>query len=240
MEINSRIYKLLRTEQQSTVTELLRLLGITNPEARIKQLLDVADFEVLEYEHGEVKKIKKKTTGEIFEKGGKFYHLEYKKWYEGIYFDASLFGTYSGNSYYKNYVRAQDGGLYKLEEISISETPVEPIIEKTKENSIKIHDIMKELTIRNVLSTSICYDNESNSLYLDLDTQAKSQLYLYEDGTIRGRYHYENTIDLNSTMDNIIVELCKEFSRALSGKQYGNPSWFVLCKENNVKIETYI
>ncbi len=235
MSKESQIYYFLRQENQSIVSELLRLVGIKNPKQKIKEILDKQDFEVLEYEkNGEVKKIRKKTTGEIFEKGGKFYCLKYKKWHEVSYFDESLFGTYYGNSFYINYVRGEDGGLYKLEEMSTSETVAEEI-----KNKVEIQEIMKELALQG-LSTSICYDSKLKSLYIDLDTGAKSHLYLYEDGTIRGRYNYENTINLNSDMDEIVLFLCREFSQALHGRGFGNSQWFELCKNNNVKIETYM
>ncbi len=77
-------------------------------------------------------------------------------------------------------------------------------------------------------------------LCMDLDTQAKGHLYLYEDGTILGRYNYANKIDFSNEISDIIYSLCVEFSKALHGRSYGNSEWFDLCKELEVKYETYM
>jgi len=98
---------------------------------------------------------------------------------------------------------------------------------------INLVDLLKELIINGVFTT-IQYDIPKNQLFLDLDTRAKSDLYLYEDGILRGRYNYENQIDLTQEMDTLIDELCREFIRAQCGRDYGQEGWFNLCKERQI------
>lgn len=102
---------------------------------------------------------------------------------------------------------------------------------------MELTDILKELELREV-PTSISYSTDFGMLYINLDTRAKSWLYLYEDGTIRGRYDYENKIDFSNDISSIILLLCVEFSNSLHGKSYGNSDWFDLCNELEVKYKT--
>lgn len=118
MKNRNRIYNLLINEQ-SSILELLNIMGVKRPKEKIKNILDEQMYEIIECTETEILKIKKKSTGEIFEKGCKFYHTKYKKWINGLYFDGSLFGVYYGESFYKNYVHANTG-LYHLDEISLT------------------------------------------------------------------------------------------------------------------------
>jgi len=81
--------------------------------------------------------------------------------------------------------------------------------------------------------THISYDFDIRECYLDLQTEAKSHLYLYESGILKGRYKYETTVDFHS--DNIVEFLCREFSKALCHKDYGNGRWFALCEKLDIK-----
>lgn len=96
-------------------------------------------------------------------------------------------------------------------------------------------DLLKELTTNGVFTT-IQYDIEKNQLYLDLDTRAKSDLHLYEDGILRGRYNYEQQIDLTQDTDLLITQLCLEFKQAMCGRPYGQEGWFKLCEQKQIKI----
>lgn len=118
MKHRNRIYNLILNNQESLL-ELLISMDVKNPFEKIKAILDEELFEIVECDADTIIKIRKKSTGEVFEKGGKFYHTKYGKWIENISFDESLFGTYYWDSYYKNYVRA-GGGLYHLNEMSLS------------------------------------------------------------------------------------------------------------------------
>ncbi len=104
---------------------------------------------------------------------------------------------------------------------------------------MELTDIMRELALRGV-STSMAFNKEFNILCIDLDTQAKSHLYLYEDGTILGRYNYANRLDFSNKISDTIYSLCGEFSKALHGRSYGNSEWFNLCKKLEVKCEIYM
>jgi hypothetical protein len=120
MKHRIKIYHLLLNHQLEFL-QVLRLLGVSDPKIRVKNLLDEQLFEVISVSEDGVQEIKNKRTGEHFKKGCRFYHNKYNSWHEGMYFDeADLFGTYYGDCYYKNYVRSVDGGLYHLDEISLT------------------------------------------------------------------------------------------------------------------------
>jgi hypothetical protein len=93
-----------------------------------------------------------------------------------------------------------------------------------------LYDIVKVLASKG-LSTSILYDAERDQFYIDLEARAKSEMYLYEDGILRGRYKYESQQDLNDDIDLLIRSLCFEFKYAKHGRDYGNGDWSHLCKE---------
>jgi len=99
---------------------------------------------------------------------------------------------------------------------------------------MEIKELMRELTLWGLPVTAF-YDGERNELAIDLDTQAKSHLYLYEDGTVRGRYNYENKIDFES---DFMRQLAFEFLRALCGRDYGNERWFEILKKYDIKWNT--
>ena len=48
-----------------------------------------------------------------------------------------------------------------------------------------IKEITKQLTIKKV-DVSIHFNLKKDKFFIDLDTRAKSHLYLYEDGTLEG------------------------------------------------------
>ncbi len=119
MKYRTNIYNLL-INNQASILELLNFMGVQNPLDKIKNILDQQLFEILECSENEIIKIRKKSTGEVFERGGKFYHKKYKRWIENLWFDDSLIGVHYWEAYYENYVRA-DGGLYKLDDISLTD-----------------------------------------------------------------------------------------------------------------------
>lgn len=123
MTMDNRAYNLLVNEQ-SALRSILEEMGIENINSKIAKILDKDQYEVLECSEHEILKIKKKSTNEVFEKGGKFYHIKYKKWVENVIFDEFLNGCWCMGTYYKNYVRA-DCGIYMLNEISSVEIDVQ-------------------------------------------------------------------------------------------------------------------
>jgi len=99
---------------------------------------------------------------------------------------------------------------------------------------MEIRDILVELTKLGI-HPSMHYDIDMNQCYLDLNTQAKSHLYLYEDGILRGRYQYQKEIDFNDDIEHMITILCNVFKRSLCGRDYGNPTWAELCDSKGIK-----
>jgi hypothetical protein len=119
MKYRTNIYNLL-INHQASILELLRILDVKDPLNKVKNILDQQLFEILECSENEIIKIRKKSTGEVFERGCQFYHKKYKQWFENLWFDDSLFGVHYWEAYYKNYVRG-NGGLYHLDDISLTD-----------------------------------------------------------------------------------------------------------------------
>ena len=99
---------------------------------------------------------------------------------------------------------------------------------------MEIQDIMKALEKKGI-STSMHYNSEKDQRYVDLETRAKSELHLYEDGILRGRYQYEKQIDLTQDVEELVTELCHEFSNALHGRNYCQESWAKLCRSKGIR-----
>ena len=91
------------------------------------------------------------------------------------------------------------------------------------------------------LDVSIHYDSNLNQYYVDLKTNAKNHLFLYDDGTLRGRYDYETKIDFDEKNPKaFLVDICHEFVNALHGRSYGDLYWFALCDELNIDYKSEI
>jgi hypothetical protein len=121
--MRTQVFNLLVSEQH-TILELLQEFGVPSVKEKIKEILDYELFEIISTSTYEVLKIRKKSTGEIFEKGCSFYSKKYQMWIDDkIYFDESLVGVYYGNEYYKNYVRCSSG-IYHLDEISLTDKEI--------------------------------------------------------------------------------------------------------------------
>jgi hypothetical protein len=103
---------------------------------------------------------------------------------------------------------------------------------------MEIQDVMK-LLAKNGVSTSMHYNLEKNKIYCDLETMAKSELHLYEDGILRGRYQYEKQIDLNQDVDSLLNNLCIEFNQALHGRSFCQGAWADLCRSRGIALEMY-
>lgn len=95
---------------------------------------------------------------------------------------------------------------------------------------------MKALAEKEI-STSMRYDTEKEKFFLDLETNAKSELHLYEDGMLRGRYGYETQIDLSKDIELLLTELCHEFNMALCGRKYCQRGWAVLCLSKGITLK---
>ena len=88
----------------------------------------------------------------------------------------------------------------------------------------KLLDLMRALAKRKIFTT-MHYHEELDIFYLDLETRTKSELCLREDGSLRGRYSYENQIDLSKDIDELINELCGEVNKARHGRPYCQAGW---------------
>ena len=103
---------------------------------------------------------------------------------------------------------------------------------------MEIQDIMKALAKKGI-STSMHYNSEKDQCYVDLETRAKSELHLYEDGILRGRYQYETQINLTQDIEALVTELCHEFNNALHGRNYCQEAWAELCRSKNIVLKMY-
>lgn len=107
-----------------------------------------------------------------------------------------------------------------------------------KNKKIKVQDIMIPLAKKGI-ETSMKYDTEKKQCYVDLETKAKSELHLYEDGILRGRYQYAKQIDLTKDIEELITELCHEFNHALHGRNFCQEGWADLCREKDIELKMY-
>jgi hypothetical protein len=103
---------------------------------------------------------------------------------------------------------------------------------------MEVQEIMKILA-KEGISTSMHYDSEKDQCYVDLETMAKSELHLYEDGMLYGRYQYEKQIDLDQDEEKLVTELCHEFNNALHGRNYYQQAWADLCRSKDIKLGMY-
>lgn len=96
------------------------------------------------------------------------------------------------------------------------------------------------------IEISIKKDQESEEIYFDLNTQAKSWLHLYPNNdnsfTVRGRYGYETTISYNNSEEDdfnrVFKELCYEIKHCLHGRDFMNTDWIETLVEQNVLTRT--
>ena len=104
---------------------------------------------------------------------------------------------------------------------------------------MNIQDIMKALSGLGI-TTSAHFNAEKQQFYLDLQTEAKSHLHLYETGLLLGRYDYEKQMDLTKDVDALIDDLCYEFNYALHGRKFCAWEWAELCRNRGVKLDTWM
>ena len=89
---------------------------------------------------------------------------------------------------------------------------------------VTLQEVIKELC-KMGLGIQVQYCADTDSLEYDLNTGAKSELRLYEDFTVKGRYSYENKIDCNQELTDILCDLFWEFRNCLHGREYCNNDW---------------
>lgn len=93
--------------------------------------------------------------------------------------------------------------------------------------------ILKLLALEDI-SATVKYDREKDLFYVDLKTEAKSHLYLYENMMLKGRYGYEEELDKELDNEQLLRQLCFIFKICLHGRDFWNPKWAQLCKKLNV------
>lgn len=118
MNFTPKIHKFL-LEHKDACIELLTALRIKNPINKIKPFLEFDEFEILDSSPYEILSIRKKSTGEIFEKGMTVYSLEHDCYVKNIWFNHFLIGDYGLNKYYRNYVTSNTG-IYPLSKLSLN------------------------------------------------------------------------------------------------------------------------
>lgn len=91
------------------------------------------------------------------------------------------------------------------------------------ENKFNIYEVAKILAKEYNISVVLEGD------CIDLQTRAKSHLYLFEDGTVEGRYNYKGNVFNNAeTIDDVIRNLAFEFEGCLHGRTFYNVDWGLL------------
>jgi hypothetical protein len=89
-------------------------------------------------------------------------------------------------------------------------------------------EIAKYLALHKI-EVTLNFNPKKNQYYWDLNTQAKSDLLLYEDLTLEGRYGYTSKLDHDTIEDNIQT-LCYEVLRCKHGRDYISCAWSDLCR----------
>jgi|SRR6188508_528582 len=103
-------------------------------------------------------------------------------------------------------------------------------------NNNNFIEVFKTLVKSNIYPT-LQFDVAKDLFYIDLNTLAKSHLYLFENGDIEGRYNYKSSINLDIEIKCIITELCIEFSNSIHYRAYANNNWVKLCNENDIVVK---
>lgn len=136
---------------------------------------------------------------------------------------------------------APDEIIYHYCDIAYFQPVVAPVFsEDEKEEYLtqsqkRLVEIVSELRKKQIyMGIRLCY--KKGMFYCDLRTEAKSHLYLYENGEIEGRYNYAEKVDLSAPTDEVILELCKHFKNAMCNRVYGNPMWIHLCNMKGINI----
>lgn len=94
-----------------------------------------------------------------------------------------------------------------------------------------------KMLLKEGVFTQILYDTRIDMFYLDLLTQSKSHLHVYENGDIKGRYGYLSHIDLdNDDIEEMKRELCIEFKTSMCGKPHFKSDWGDLCEKMKIEL----
>lgn len=89
-------------------------------------------------------------------------------------------------------------------------------------------EIAQYLAARKI-EVTLNFSSKKNQYYWNLNTQAKSDLFLYEDLTLEGRYDYISKLEYDTVEENIL-QLCYEYRNCRLGRDYGSCYWSDLCR----------
>lgn len=90
---------------------------------------------------------------------------------------------------------------------------------------MNVSDVVKELCKMGLTGVKFEYDKDQEMFYFDLNTGAKSHLYLYEDFHVEGRYNYKSKVHPECGLESILRELYWEFDNCICGRDYYNYEW---------------
>jgi len=95
---------------------------------------------------------------------------------------------------------------------------------------MEVIDVVKALVVGGISGIEMCLDRETGEVYYDLKSGAKSHLHLYEGFVVKGRYGYENRLDIAeyTTVSDVMGELFLEFKKCFYGRDFYNPDWMEL------------
>lgn len=91
-----------------------------------------------------------------------------------------------------------------------------------------VQDAIKQLCILGISGIQVEWDSDAGMLSYALNTQAKSELHLLEDFTVKGRYNYTAQIDPDQALDFIIKDLFWEFKGCIHGRDFYSSEWMEL------------
>lgn len=103
----------------------------------------------------------------------------------------------------------------------------------------KFMELVKEV-VQSGISVTLEFDHTEGKIYADLNFNAKSHGYLYEqeDGSLVVKMRYDE-VKLVEDFNDLLY--C--FKQALHGRDFGNPVWFDLCVKYGVlskNVETKV
>jgi hypothetical protein len=98
----------------------------------------------------------------------------------------------------------------------------------------RFYEIVEHLAIHGI-NPILMHSSVTGKYYFNLQTMAKSDLYLFDDLSVEGRYGYKSKI-VEETLEENIRELCYEFANCLCGRDYYSSDWATLCKSLDIKV----
>lgn len=109
---------------------------------------------------------------------------------------------------------------------------------------MQVNEIIRALVENGIKGVTVNLDKDG-ILYYDLNTQAKSHLYLREDFVLKGRYAYESKLNPEQDMDEILRDLFWEFRECMHGRDFYSADWMELgvklgCVEKKVTTITHV